>query len=596
MEQYIVFVTILVSLFLFIDGRIRYDFVSLLALLAIALAGIVSPQEAFSGFGHPAVITVVAVLIISSGLIKTGAVEQLVEILNRNVKNKTLKLLSLMFMTAVLSSFMNNVGALALVMPIAISISKEHKISPSLLLMPVAFASLLGGLVTEIGTPPNLIISMYRANAGYEPFSFFDFAPVGIGLTILGILFTGLIGWKLIPLRKSYHKSDDIFKLEDYISEVHVTDSCLFIGKSLKEVVQTHKLEFNVLSIIRNKKKIIAPMATERILFNDIIVIKADHNELAKIIDKTGLKLKNTKHNTAATKRIVEDDDSVVMIEMVLRNDSILIGKTAVETSLRNTYNVNLVAISRKGTPSIYRLKDYRFKAGDILLIQAPKKNLTEMYSELRAIPLAKRDVALTTVNKSKNRILAISLFGSAILLTSLGLVSVQISFVTVAVLMILFGIITAKEFYAAIEWPVIVMLGALLPLGEAMQSTGGADTLANILIMISSRFSPQVMLSLLMILTMALTNLINNAAAAVLMAPIALSLAYKMGISVDPMLMGVCVASSSAFLTPIGHQSNTLVMGPGGYHFGDYWRLGLPISIMVVTVGTPLILLFWPM
>lgn len=594
-NQLIVFAVIALSLYLFVDGRIRYDFVSLIALVTLTVFQIVKPSDAFLGFGHPAVITVVAVLIISSALIKTGAVNQLVSLLNRGIKSTPLKILSLMSLCALLSAFMNNVGALALVMPMAISIGKEHQISPSHLLMPVAFASLLGGLITEIGTPPNLIISMYRADAGFESFSFFDFAPVGIILTIVGIVFTSFLGWRLIPQRKSNKPDDDLFKLEDYISEVVVTPSSTLVGKNLRDLQSVYDLEVNVLSIVREGRRIVAPIALETILLSDIMVIKADHNEISRMIEKTRVHLKNTKVEDI-TPTGKSDSDPVTLVEMVLKDESPLIGKTAVEMSLRNAYNINLVAISRKGTPSVYRLKDYRFRPGDILLIQAPRKNLSELFRNLGSIPLAERELTIGNITQKKKRLLATGLFVLAILLTSFGLLSVQVSFVSTALLMVLSGILTRKEFYEAIEWPVVIMLGALLPLGDALQTTGGATTLANGLIAFSSLLPASAMVVLLMVLTMILTNLINNSAAAVLMAPIAISLANQMHVSIDPLLMAVCVASSSAFLTPIGHQSNTLIMGPGGYRFGDYWRLGLPVSLLVIIVGAPLILLFWPL
>lgn len=594
-QQLIVFGVILGSLFLFVNGSIRYDFVALIALLILALTGIIPASNAFLGFGHPAVITVAAILVVSSALLKTGALDQLVKFLNKGGRSINIKIAALMIMTAVLSSFMNNVGALALIMPIAIKVGKHHKISASYLLMPVAFASLLGGLVTEIGTPPNLIISTYRVNAGLESFSFFDFAPVGIGLTLVGIIFVSFIGWHLIPKRKSDEAQTDFFEVDDYMSEVYIPEDNKNINKSIRELLFQLNLDINIVSIIRGKKTIIAPNASERIEECDLLVIRADHTELSKLIEKSGFILKGSKVIYDESGKMLTDEEHAI-VEIVLKDDSPAIGRNIIELDLRRRYSANLVAVSRKGISSYYRLKSHRFRPGDILLIQCSKANLQDTITKLRGLPLAERGVDLSSNKHNLKRNLTIGLFLVSIIATTAGLLSVQISFVSCAILMVLINVITPREFYEAIEWPIIIMLGALLPVGEALQTTGGADTIAGIMVKAMHILSPAMIVVLLMIITMLLTNLINNAAAAVLMAPIAISLSIQMGVSVDPLLMAVAVSASSAFMTPIGHQSCTLVMGPGGYRFGDYWRMGLPISILVLLVGTPLLLFFWPL
>lgn len=596
LQQAIVFTVIGLSLVLFVDGRLRYDFVALMALLILTLTHIIAPSEAFLGFGHPAVVTVAAILVVSSALLKTGALNLLVDRLNRSGTSISVKIASLMLMTAVMSSFMNNVGALALVMPIAIKIGHQHKIPVSYLLMPVAFSSLLGGLITEIGTPPNLIISGYRQNLGLGAFEFFDFAPVGIGLTIVGILFISTLGWRMIPKRKGNSDKNGLFEVEAYLSEILVPENNKALsGKAIKDIYQHFHVEMNILSIIRQHKKIIAPLANEIIMAGDVLVVKADHNELKTLVEKAHITLKGSK--------VITDEDgnetnvnALELLEIVLRDDSPLIGRTAIEIGLRNQYNVNLVGVSRKGTSSLHRLKVFRFKAGDILLIQTPASSVQETIDRLRCLPLASRSIDLfNQVTRAKRRI-AVLTFALSIALTSLGIVPVQIAFSINAVAMVMFRILTPKEFYEAIEWPIILMLGALLPVGDALQTTGGADSIANLMLLAKNILSPEWMLVLLMFTTMLLTNIINNAAATVLMAPIAVSLATQLGISIDPMLMAVCVASSCAFMTPIGHQSNTLVMGPGGYRFRDYWKMGLPVSLIVLALGAPLIMFFWPL
>lgn len=593
-HQIIVFTVILATLILFVKGSIRYEFVSLLGLMILTVTGVIAPEEAFLGFSHPAVITVASVLVISSALVKSGVIEHIVVVLNKGSKGNTYRIMSLMLVTSLLSAFMNNVGALALIMPIAIRVAKDSKTPPSQYLMPVAFASLLGGMVTQIGTPPNLIVSSYRVQAGKESFAFFDFAPVGITMVVIGIIFTIIFGSRLIPKRKSQNE-ESLFNIEDYLSEVVVTSNSKMVGKTLRDFYKIYNLEIDVLSIVRNKQKIIAPRANEQLLVGDVLIVKAISTELTDIVTRTGLSLKGAKVDPLEAPPLFKSDN-VALVEVVLREDSFLIGRTALETKLRNRYNVNLVAVSRKGISSVGRLKSFRFKSGDVLLMQVPVSILQDVYSKLGCLPLAERGVGTNVEHNTLKEVLPLGLFIISIILTTIGILPVQIAFALTAVAMVILKILTPREFYSAIEWPSIIMLGSLLPLGNALQSSGGSATIANLLMKASTVLSPTLMVALLMIMTIILTNLISNTASAVLMAPIAFSLAQFMGVSPDPLLMSVSVASSAAFLTPIGHQSNMLVMGPGGYKFTDYWYLGLPLSILVITVGTPLILYVWPL
>lgn len=592
--QIIVFIVIAVTLISFIYGKLRYDFIALLGLIVLTITGVVSPEDSFVGFSHPAVITVASVLVISSALIKTGVVDRLVLLINKGSDKIYVKIMSLMVITAVLSGFMNNVGALALIMPIGLTIAKDNKISPSKLLMPVAFASLLGGMTTGIGTPPNLIISTYRIQAGHEAFSFFSFAPVGVSLSILGILFTVFIGWKLIPQRDSSNEKD-IFNLEDYLFELVVTDSCKIAGMKLKDLYKNYKVDLNVLSIIRNNYKVISPGGNQKIFSGDILIVKALSTELQDIVSKTCFELKGARKDKLDSKKLLKSDD-VALVEVVLRDDSPLVGRTAFETQLRNRYNANLVAVSRKGISSIKRLKLFRFNRGDVLLLQVPKASIKDTYAKMRCLPLAERGVDIKIETSIKNQYISLGIFLLSILASTLGILPVQISFSFAAVLLVLLDIISIREFYEAIEWPTIVMIGSLFALGSALQSSGASDTIAYGLMKMSTILTPPLMVVLIMIMTMVLTNLISSTATTILMGPIALSVASSMGVSPDPLLMAVGVAASSAFLTPIAHQSNMLVMGPGGYKFTDYWHLGLPLSIISIVIGGPLILYVWPL
>lgn len=593
--QVIIFGVIIGALFLFVQAKLRYDLVAMIALLVITLTGITAPADAFSGFAHPAVITVAAILVVSRGLLNVGAMDPLTQKVNQLQGGIRTKLLVLMTVTAFFSSFMNNVGALALVMPVAISVSKKSDISPSYLLMPIAYASLFGGLITEIGTPPNLIISMYRNDVIGSSYNFFSFAPVGILLSIVGIAFVTVLGYKLIPNRKGKEDANSLFKVEDYLSELRIPEGHKIVGKPLRDFASMHQMDVNILSIVRNKINIIAPLAREIIEEGDTLVVRMEPTDLAALIEKTGLQLKGAKITPGMSGKMLNVND-YSLIEMVIRDDSPLIGHSAKSINLRNNYSVNLVAVSRQGVQLRKRLGEVQFRTGDILLIQVADQNIKSTLDQLRGLPLAERGLTIGNQVKTRTRRLALAVFLASILLSTLGWLPVQISFTLAAVLMVLLRIIPIKEVYNAIEWPVVVLLGAMIPLGAALETTGAADTIASMILLFGDKLTPEWVLGILMVITMMLTNLINNSAAALLMAPIAISLATAMSVSPDPLLMAVAISSSCAFMTPIGHQSNTLIMGPGGYHFSDYWQMGLPVSLLFLLIGGPAILWIWPL
>lgn len=592
--QILVVLITIVTLFLFIQGNLRYDFVSLLTLIALVLTGLVPAEDAFVGFAHPAVITVAAVLIISDALTKTGAINRLVTLINRGSDKLQVKILTLMAITAGLSAFMNNVGALALIMPIALTIAKDNKISPSKLLMPVSFASLLGGMLTSIGTPPNLIISTYRVQAGKEAFPFFSFLPVGLTLALTGIAFTVLVGWKLIPLRESDNLGER-FNLEDYLFELVVTDECNPSGIKLKDFHKIYGVGINVVSITRDEYQIVSPSGSDKIFPGDILIIKSVSKDLNDLMRKSCLDLKGAKTEKLISETALKSDN-IALVDVVLRDDSPLIGRTAIQTQLRTRYNANLIAVSRQGISNVERLKELHFESGDILLLQVPEVSLNDVYSKMRALPLAERDVGLNIKDSTRDQIITVSAFAISILLATFNVLPVNISFVAVTVVLVISKVVTPREFYGSIEWPTIIMIGSLFALGQALETSGGTETIANVISKLAIHFSPAILLGILMTITIILSNLFTSNAAAILMAPIALGVANTLDLSVDPFLMTVSVGAASSFLTPIAHQSNTLVMGPGGYKFPDYWRLGLPLVLISIFVGVPMILWVWPL
>ena len=585
-QQVLVFAVIAGALILFIRNTFRYDVVSIIALMALVVTRVIDPEKAFAGFGHPAVITVAAVLVLSRGLLYSGIVDIFARNLMRMGRSLTLQVLVLTCLVTVFSGFMNNVGALALFMPVALRIAQRSKRSPSFYLMPLAFGSLLGGMTTLIGTPPNIIISLYRAEALERPFLMFDFAPVGSVAAVAGVLLLGVFGWRMMPRRPSGKGERELFRIEEYISELKVLPGSRFIGRPLNDLTSLGKWDILVVAMVRDGGRIPAPQGFERVREDDILVVEADPELLGDFAEHGGLML-----GGKGGKELLGSGE-VGLYEAVVMPDSAIVGKTAKSVDMRKRLGANLLGVARQGIRLTHRLGDIRFRGGDILLLQAGAEGLQDMFTALGCLPLAERELR---VGDNPRILPAVGIFAAAIIMVSFGWMKVQIALVIAAVAMVLSGLVTLRRLYESIEWPVIVMLGALIPVGEALESTGGAARIASLLLVLGGRMPPVATLAILMVITVVLTNIINNAAAAVLMAPIAIGLASGLALSPDPFLMAVAVAASAAFMTPVGHQSNTLVMGPGGYRFADYWKPGLPLTLVVLAASIPAILRFWP-
>ncbi len=587
-HQYIVFATLAASLALFIWGRWRYDIVALLALMTVTLCGIVPADEAFSGFGHPAVITVAAVLVISRGLINSGLIDALTGQLSKIGTSIPLQVLGLTLTVSAISAFMNNVGALAIMLPVALQMARRNGHPPSLFLMPIAFGSLLGGMTTMMGTPPNVIIALARAEYADEPFRLFDFTPVGAAAALAGILFISLVGWRLLPRRKGQDSVDELFHIEDYTTEVRITKNSSIAGCSIAELARFKDIEINIIGIARGKHTIAYPSTMELLQEGDVLVVEADSKDLKAFVDSAKLDLAGDRE---LEKNILGSQD-MVMAEAVVRLDSALIGKTAYSLNLRRRFGLNLLAVARRGARLTQRIAIISFKPGDVLLLSGPADAIHETIAALGCIPLAQRNLR---IGQPRQVIKCGAVFLGAILAAAFGLMAIQTALVLAAVSMVLLNIIAIRDVYENVNWSVIILLGAMIPVGAALETTGAAETIVSRMLMVTGSMPPIVSLALLFFGTMYLSDIVNNAAAAVLIAPIAIKAAEMLNVSPDPFLMAVAISASCAFNTPIGHQSNTLVMGPGGYRFGDYWRLGLPLGFLVALIALPMICLVWP-
>ncbi|MFW6128869.1 MAG: SLC13 family permease [Candidatus Aminicenantaceae bacterium] len=588
MDQVIVFITLGVALILFAWDKLRYDIVALIALFILVLAGIIPKEEVFSGLAHPAVITVAAVLIISRALKNSGLIDVIASWVLKVGKKLVVQIIVLTVVVAVASAFMNNVGALAILMPVGLYLARKSGNPPSYILMPIAFGSLLGGMTTLIGTPPNIIIATFRGDAIGVPFGMFDFSPVGIGVAIIGIAFISLVGWRFLPKRRGETSSEELFKIEDYITEVKVTKESKIKGKTIKDVQNIKDCDIKILGLIRSRRHIHAPDAEEELKTNDILILEADSKELKAFVNNMKVQLVGGKQfrKDAIGSKDITTQEAVVTI------DSPLEGKSAAGVSMRSRYGINLLAIARQEKKMRQRIDRVRFKPGDVLLLQGRVNNINDAIASMGCLPLAERGLK---IGHPRQILLALVIFGSSIVSVVAGLFPVQIAFPLAALLLVLTNVISFRDIYKSVDWPVIILLGAMIPVGEALETTGGAELIAAKIMDIGSHFSILATLAIVLVVTMFLSDLINNAATVVLMAPIGISIANGFNASVDPFLMAIAVGGSCAFLTPIGHQSNTLVMGPGGYKFSDYWRMGFPLEVMIVIVSIILIPIFWP-
>ncbi|MDP6691563.1 MAG: SLC13 family permease [Alphaproteobacteria bacterium] len=573
---------------LFIWGRPRYDLVALLALLATAALGLLPGEQIFAGFGHPAVITVAAVLIVSRGLRNAGVVDVIAGWLSPLSDRPQLYLAALTATCGFCSAFMNNVGALAILMPVALESAAKQNRSPAAMLMPLSFGAILGGLSTMIGTPPNVIIAQYRADAFEAPFRMFDFTPVGGIIALLGIAYLILFGWRLIPRqRQGQPSADEIFQIRDYMTEARLGEGSALVGGSIASLPELEELDVLVTALIRGEERRPAPSRRTKLRAGDILVLRADPTDLKGFIEAAGLELVGDEE--LSPEHLASDD--VALIEAVITTQSSLTGRSARTANLRNRHGLNLIAIARQGQRVRTRLDRVVMRAGDVLLLQGDSGAMPDTLSRLACLPLMRRGLRLG----QEPRVLAgLAIFAAALAASGLGLLPAAVALTAAAVAMVLFDFLNLREMYEAVDWPVIILLGGMIPVGAALESTGTATLLANGLVEVAASLPVWAVLAFVLILTMTLSDVMNNAATAVVMAPISVGIANGLGSSPDAFLMAVAIGASCAFLTPIGHQCNTLVLGPGGYRFSDYWRVGLPLEVVIVAVSVPLIMWIW--
>ena len=590
-DQTILFSLLFVVFALLIWGRLRYDLVAFMALIAALVLGVVPKEQAFSGFGHPATVIIALVLIVSKGLSNSGVVEQLARQVSRFSHSLQTHIAGMSGIAAALSAVMNNVAALALLMPVDMQAASKAKRSPALTLMPLSFATILGGMITMIGTPPNIIIAEFRQQATGTSFSMFDFAPVGLACAVVGVLFVATIGWRLLPARyKEQQTAQKLFDVSGYVAELHVPEDSPAIGQRVRDLdALAEEEDVAVIGLIRRGKRLPGQARLSEVRVGDILVVEAVPEAIDKIVGVLKLDYQARGQDTGPL-----SNEDMTLLEVVVPGGARIEGRAAYTLRLQNRFDVTLLGVSRQGRQFRERVRTLEIRAGDVLLLFGPGELLAEVSSWLGTLPLAGADKLTPT--KRHKAWLAAGLFAAAIILASVGVLYLPVALSIVVAAFVLLNILPARQVYESIEWPVIVLLGSMIPLGVALETSGGTGLLAAGITGLADGYSPVVVLTLLMIVTMTLSDVMNNTATAVIAAPVAMDIANHLQVSADPFLMAVAVAASCAFLTPIGHKNNTLVMGPGGYRFGDYWRMGLPLEVLVIVVSIPMIVWVWPM
>jgi di/tricarboxylate transporter len=586
LQQGYAFGIVAAMMVLFVWGRIRYDVVAMLALFAAVLTGIVPAKEAFTGFADDVVVIVATALVVSAAVARSGVTEQLMRPIAPYLTTARAQVFTLVLAVIALSTFIKNVGALAIMMPVAFQLAKRSGTSPSQLLMPLAFGSLIGGLITLVGTSPNVIVARVRQEIVGKPFEMFDYAPVGLAIAAAGLLCLTFTYWLLPKDRRGGASLDDAINIENYVAELRVPATSPLVGTRARDVETLAEGAAKLTTVVRERFRRYKPTSALKLQAGDVLLLEGEPEALERVVARGGLELAGQKGDAATA-----DAEAVGVVEAVVTSDSSLVGSTLADMRLRERYEVDLLAISRSGQRITQRLRSVRFKGGDVVVVQGHLEALPEALKELGLLPLAERALAL---GRGRKRWIPALILVATMTIVAFKVLPIAVAFFGAVLALLLSRSLTLREAYDSIEAPILILLGALIPVSEAVRTTGATDLIAGWLSVGAASLPPMGSLALIMVAAMAVTPFLNNAATVLMMAPIGASLASRLGLNPDPFLMAVAVGAACDFLTPFGHQCNTLVMGPGGYRFSDYWKLGLPLSFLVIIVGIPTIAVVW--
>ncbi len=579
---------VIAAIVLFATEKLRVDVVALLVLITLTITGLVTPLEAFAGFANPAVITVWAVFIVSGGLFKTGVADMLGKQVARLAGNSEARLIAVIMLTCgLMSAFMNNIGATAVLLPAVAGISHQTKIPLSKLLIPLAFSSLLGGNLTLIGTPPNILASSILAERGLESFAFFDFLPTGIVVFGAGILYMVFIGRHLLP---AYEPVKDIQtrRLREYVSEVRVSEDSPLAGQALYETRLGATYGLSVLAIIRNDKKRITPLPDVRLAAGDLLVVEGSAKDLVQAQEALGLV-----PEAGEEADLVMKGNEMDLVEATLSPRSSMAGRSLKQMRFRDHYGFTALAIWRQGEVIFQRISEVELQFGDALLLQGPRHRLAALqegddFLVMEPVKLEQR--------RREKAPLAVGIMLLVLALTTLGGMHISLAMVIGVALMVLSGVLNMDEAYQSIEWRSVFLIACMLPLGTAMETTGTARFLADLIVGATAGLGLLATLAAIYILAGLITEPMSNAAATVLMVPIVIDIALELGASPQAFVLATVIGASTSFLTPVGHQANVLVLGPGGYRFSDYTRVGAPLNLVILIATLLFLPLFWPL
>ncbi|WEX08823.1 SLC13 family permease [Chelativorans sp. AA-79] len=587
-EQIFLFCLLGVVFALLVWGRVRYDLVAFSGLVVAVAGGVVPAEDAFVGFGHEAVMIIALVLIVSRAMVNAGAVELVARFVISAGRPLSTHIGVMSVVGAALSAVINNVAALVMLMTLDIEAAKKAKRPVSQTLMPLSFATILGGMITLIGTPPNIVVAQFRERALGQPFSMFDFTPVGIICALVGIAFVTLVGWRLIPDIGQRTSLGEDGEPSLFIAEARVKESSKAVGKPLSTLYPLgDECDVSVLGLVRRGRRLPGFAAGDEVQKGDHVVLEGDPKSIEAFIGTAGLDTPGTEKHGGLTGK------SLTLIEAIVPDNARMVGRTALDLRLLYRRGVTLLGVSRQGQRFRERVRRLPIKPGDVVLLLGPESRVNDAADWLGVLPLAERSHNVVQRGKA---LFTIGVFAAAVATAVAGLVPLAIALAGAVAVYAFSNIMRAREVYEAVEWPVIVLLGSLIPLGLALEETGGTRLIAEVIVAQTGALPVWAILAILMVVTMTLSDFLNNVATALIAAPVGLSVARALDVSPDPFLMGIAVAASCAFLTPIGHKNNTIIMGPGGYRFGDYWRMGLPLEMIIIAVGVPAILFVWPL
>lgn len=573
----------------FIWGRFRYDLVAVVALVAGLAIGIIPAEAAFDGFKNDVTVIIACALIVSAAFARSGVIELAMRRVMPLLKTERSQVPVLTGAVTLLSMATKNVGALAIMMPVALQVARQTKSSPSRLLMPMAFGAMAGGMVTLVGTAPNIIVAEVRQSIVGEPFAMFDYAPVGLALTLIALAFLAF-GYRLLPRdRQGATSMSAALAANAYATEVRAPEGWAPESMTVSALGALGDGEVKIMALIRSGKRRLNPRGNVVVKSGDALLIEGEQQALEGFVSRAQMNLIRDDRPVP----IATASEEIAIVEAVIGRDSPLQGQSVRSSDLYGQHGINLLGVSRSGFQLTQHLRTAKLAPGDIILLQGAEQALPVALRALDLLPLAERQVQLGSVRR---RFMPAVVLACAMTLVGLGLVPVAVAFFGAAVVIVALGGLKMREAYAALDGPLLVLIAALIPVSDAIQSTGGSDLIAGLLRHVFTGLPGVVAITGVMLASMAVTPFLNNAATVLIVAPIGATLAKQLGYNPDPFLMAVAVGAACDFLTPIGHQCNTLVMGPGGYKFSDYPRLGAPLSALVLVTGPSLILLFWPL